>query len=144
MASVSPLGPAIAVWTSDRLERKWTIAVLAVSMAASGLLFAFASGAAGIVGAGAVMTVLSYWFSAVFHTYQAELFPTRLRATGVGFTYSCSRLSAVLSTVMIGALLAKGPLWVFLFIAAAMITVAILIAWFGPRTNFRALEEVSI
>jgi hypothetical protein len=45
---------------------------------------------------------------------------------------------------MIGALLAKGPLWVFLFIAAAMITVAILIAWFGPRTNFRALEEVSI
>lgn len=144
IASVSPLGPAIAVWTSDRLERKWTISVLALSMAASGMLFAFASGAAAIIGAGAAMTVLSYWFSAVFHAYQAELFPTRLRATGVGFTYSCSRLSAVLSTVIIGALLAKGPLWVFVFIAAAMISVAILVAWFGPRTNFRALEEVSI
>lgn len=143
MASVSPLGPAIAVLTSERLERKWTTAILALSMAACGMCFPFASGGAAIVGVGAAMTVLSYWFSTVYHTYQAELFPTRLRATGVGFTYSCSRLSAVLSTIVIGALLARGPFLVFVFMAAAMIGVAAVVAAFGPRTNLRALEEVS-
>ena len=40
--------------------------------------------------------------SASFHTYQAELFPTRIRARAVGFVYSWSRLSGVFTSLMIG------------------------------------------
>ena len=110
IALVSPIGPLIAVYTAEHLERKRVIVFLSLLMAATGLAFPFASAPLAIVGVGALLTIFSYWFSAVLHAYQAELFPTRARATGVGFTYSWSRLSAVFSTLIIGILLAKGSL----------------------------------
>jgi putative MFS transporter len=143
IAIVSPLGPLLGVLTAERLERKQAIVVLSLLMAVTGLGFPFASRAMAIVGIGALLTVFSYWFSAVLHAYQAELFPTRARATGVGFTYSWSRLSAVFSTLIIGVLLTKGVLAVFVFMAAAMIGVALVVGIFGPKTNQVALEEIS-
>jgi MFS transporter, putative metabolite:H+ symporter len=143
IALVSPVGPLLGVLTAERLERKRAIVVLALLMAVTGLGFPFASHASTIVGIGAALTIFSYWFSAVLHAYQAELFPTRARATGVGFTYSWSRLSAVFSTLIIGALLAKGIIAVFIFIAAAMVGVAVVVGFWGPRTNAIALEQIS-
>ena len=143
IALVSPVGPLLAVLTTERFERKHAIVVLTLLMALTGMGFAFASSAAAIVAIGAALTIFSYWFSALLHAYQAELFPTRARATGVGFTYSWSRLSAVLSTLIIGALLVKGVVAVFLFIAAAMVGVALVVGFWGPRTNAVALEHIS-
>jgi putative MFS transporter len=87
--------------------------------------------------------MLSYWFSAAFHAYQAELFPTRARATGVGFTYSWSRLSAALSSLVIGAMLTRGVGAVVLLISAAWLGTAAIIGAFGPRTNAVPLEVIS-
>jgi MFS transporter, putative metabolite:H+ symporter len=143
IALVSPLGPAIAVWTSDKLERKWSIVVTALLIAVFGLGFAFWSLPAMIVVSGALVTLCSNWFSALLHAYQSELFPTRLRATGVGFTYSWSRLSAVFSSLLIGAVLVHGVPAVFALLAAAMCGVALVIGIFGPRTNRIALEQLS-
>ena len=84
IALVSPIGPLIAVLTAEHLERKRLIVWLSLLMAGSGLLFPLASEPLAIVGVGALLTIFSYWFSAVLHAYQAELFPTRARATGVG------------------------------------------------------------
>ena len=144
IALVSPLGPAIAILTSDKLERKWTIVVLALLIAACGLGFAFWSLPALIVLSGALVTLCSNWFSALLHTYQSELFPTRMRATGVGFTYSWSRLSATFSSLLIGAVLVRaGVGGVFALLAAAMLGVAVVIGGFGPRTNRIALERLA-
>jgi putative MFS transporter len=143
IAIVSPLGPLVGVLTAERVERKQAIVILSLLMAITGLGFPFASRAIAVVGIGALLTVFSYWFSAVLHAYQAELFPTRARATGVGFTYSWSRLSAVFSTLIIGVLLSKGVLAVFVFMAAAMTGVALVVGIFGPRTNKVPLEEIS-
>jgi MFS transporter, putative metabolite:H+ symporter len=144
IALVSPLGPALAVWTSDKLERKWSIVVTALLIAAFGLGFAFWSLPVLIVASGALVTLFSNWFSALLHAYQSELFPTRLRATGVGFTYSWSRLSAVFSSLLIGTVLVRaGVGGVFTLLAAAMVGVALVIGGFGPRTNRIALEELA-
>jgi MFS transporter, putative metabolite:H+ symporter len=143
IALVSPIGPLIGVFTAERLERKRAIVLLSLLMAFTGLLFPFALEPEAIVAIGALLTVFSYWFSAVLHAYQAELFPTRARATGVGFTYSWSRLSAAFSTLIIGALLAKSVLAVFIFMAAAMTGVALVVGLFGPKTNAVVLEEIS-
>jgi putative MFS transporter len=140
---VSPMGPLIGVFTAERFERKYTLVVLSLLIAAAGLTFAFASHPITIVLIGSLMTIFSYWFSSVFHAYQAELFPTRARATGVGFTYSASRLSAAASSLIIGALLVHGVPAVFIFIAAAMLGVALVVGIAGPRTNGVALEEIS-
>lgn len=143
MAVASPLGPLLAVFSSDRLERKWTIVVLSLATAAIGLAFLQVRAPWQVVASGAALTLLSYWFSAAFHAYQAELFPTRARATGVGFTYSWSRLSTAVSSVVIGALLAHGVGAVVVLISIAWVGVAVIIGAFGPRTNAVPLEMLS-
>lgn len=143
IALVSPIGPLISVYTAEKFERKRVIVFLSLSMAISGLAFPFVESPVAIVTAGAFITIFSYWFSAVLHAYQAELFPTRARATGVGFTYSWSRLSAIVSTYVIGYLVVEGVLAVFLFMGAAMVGVALLVGLIGPKTNALMLEEIS-
>jgi len=143
IALVSPLGPLLAAWTSDRFERKWTIVILALLVAGFGLGFGNSSAPAAVVAFGALLTLSNYWFSAAFHAYQSELFPTRLRATGVGFTYSWSRLSAVFTSLLIGAVLGFGVPAVFAMLAVAMILVALVVGSLGPRTNGMVLEELS-
>ncbi len=143
IAVVSPIGPLLAAVTSDRMERKWTIVVLALLVAVLGLGFGNSIAPAAVVGFGALLTLANYWFSAAFHAYQAEMFPTRLRATGVGFTYSWSRLSAAFTSILIGAVLVHGVPAVFAMLAVAMILVATVVAVMGPRTNGLVLEEIS-
>jgi MFS transporter, putative metabolite:H+ symporter len=143
IALVSPIGPLLGAITSDRLERKWTIVVLALLVALFGLGFGNATAPAAVIAFGALLTLCNYWFSAAFHAYQAELFPTRIRATGVGFTYSWSRLSAALSSLLIGAVLVYGVPAVFVLLASAMGGVALIIAVLGPRTNRMPLEELA-
>jgi putative MFS transporter len=143
IALMSPVGPLLCVLTTESLERKRAIVVLASLMAISGMAFPFADSAWLIVATGALLTLFTYWFSAVLHAYQAELYPTRIRATGVGFTYSISRLSVILSTPVIAWLLSYSVLAVFIFMAAAMLGVALLIGLFGPKTNSVLLEEIS-
>jgi putative MFS transporter len=143
IALVSPLGPLLAAFTSDKMERKWTIVVLALLVAGLGLGFGNSIAPAAVVGFGALLTLANYWFSAAFHAYQAELFPTRLRATGVGFTYSWSRLSAAFTSILIGAVLVHGVPAVFALLAVAMILVAVVVGAMGPRTNGLVLEEIA-
>ena len=46
---------------------------------------------------GVLVTLANNWISFATHNYQAELYPTRIRARAVGFVYSWSRLSAALA-----------------------------------------------
>ncbi len=72
------------------------------------------------------------------------MFPTRVRATAVGFVYSWSRLSTVLTSFMIAFFLQNfGSAGVFAFIAAAMAVVVISIGVFGPKTKNLRLEEIA-
>ncbi len=143
MALTSPLGPLMAAVTSDRLERKRTIVALSAVMAVIGFVFLQARAPWQVIACGALLTMVSYWFSAAFHAYQAELFPTRARATGVGFTYSWSRLSAAVSSLVIGALLVHGVGAVVLLISGAWLGVALIIGLLGPTTNALPLEVIS-
>jgi putative MFS transporter len=67
-----------------------------------------------------------------------------VRARAVGFVYSFSRISTAFNSYMIAFfLLHFGSTGVFSFIAFAMAMVILVIGVFGPRTNNRALEEIS-
>ena len=144
IAIFNPLGPVIGMYLSDRWERKWQIVFVSLGIAASGLIFSFMRIPIWIIVVGVVITLLNNWFSTLFHSYQAELYPTRIRATGVGFTYSWSRLSSAFTGFAIVALLkAFGVGGVFAFISIAMVIVASVIGIMGPATNRRNLEEIS-
>jgi len=118
--------------------------VAALGIAAFGLIFSQMSSAPGIMSVGVLIafsnTVLAY----SLHAYQSELYPTRIRARAVGFTYGWSRFS----TIFIGFIIAfclrnYGTIGVFVFIAGAMVIVFLVIAIMGPRTTGRRLEAIS-
>ncbi|HTJ27742.1 MAG TPA: MFS transporter [Candidatus Limnocylindria bacterium] len=144
IALVNPLGALIGVRYADRLQRKWQIVVLALIIAVCGLLWAQQRTAAGIVVLGALITLANNWFSVAYHAYQAELYPTRIRAQAVGFVYSWSRFSSIFVGFVIAAVLrAYGVGGVFVIIAIAMAIVAATIALLGPLTNRVRLEALS-
>ena len=144
MALASPLGPLVGKAFADVFERKWQIAWSALSIAAFGLLFAQQRTAAGVVLFGVLITLSSNWMSFSYHTYQSELYPTRIRARAVGFVYSWSRLSTVFSSFLIALFLRNyGTVGVFIFIACSMLMVFVLVGGLGPRTTRRRLEEIA-
>src|SRR3954468_13418948 len=109
-----PAGSALSLPLMERFERKHLIIGSALTMAALGLVFGFARTPALILGAGFLITSASNVFSNAFHVYQAEIFPTRMRATAVGTAYSLSRLSgAILPFITVSVLDGLGANAVF-------------------------------
>jgi MFS transporter, putative metabolite:H+ symporter len=144
IAIAAPLGPALGLLFTDRIERKSIVAGAALAIAASGLAFTRAHGMAAVITCGVALTLANNILSFAYHGYQSELFPTRIRARAVGFVYSFSRLSTMFSAFVIAAILKSfGAAGVFVFIAGCMIVVATVIAIFGPPTKDLSLERIS-
>ena len=144
IAIFAPIGPLLVYGVADKLERKWQIVWSAVCIAGFGLLFARQHGPGWLILLGVMLTCSNNWMSVAFHTYQAELFPTPVRAQAVGFVYSWSRFSAIFTSLMIGFFLQhSGVKGVFAFIATSMLAIVLIIGAFGPRTRGLALESIS-
>lgn len=144
IAIAAPIGPALGLLFTDRIERKWVIAGAALAIALSGLAFTQARDMAPIIVCGVVLTLANNILSFAYHGYQPELYPTRIRAQAVGFVYSFSRLSTMFSAFIIAFILREaGAPGVFVFIAGCMGIVALVIGLFGPRTRDLPLEAIS-
>lgn len=144
IAIANPVGPLLGVLFADRIERKLQIILGLVLMGLSMIAFAMASSPFLLIALGVVFTLAANVMSYAYHNYQAELYPTRIRARAVGFVYSWSRLAAAFAGLAIGYLLhAGGALAVAAFIAIAMAVGIVMIGLFGPRTKKVSLEEIS-
>jgi putative MFS transporter len=144
IALAAPIGPLVGIIFADRCERKWQITWAALGIAAFGLMFAWQTSAVGVIVCGVLITLCNNWMSFSFHAYQAELYPTRIRARAVGFVYSWSRFSAIFSGFVIAFFLDHyGTTGVFGFIAAAMVVVCVVIGGFGPAVTNRRLEAIA-
>ena len=109
-----------------------------------GLAFAAQSAPAALIALGVAINFANNLLSFSYHAYQAELYPTRVRATAVGFVYSWSRLSTVGSSYVIAWLLGLGgAAGAFGFIAAAMLVVVVSVSLWGPPTRGLALEQIA-
>ncbi|GAA1193770.1 MFS transporter [Pseudonocardia alaniniphila] len=139
-----PVGSALSLPVMERFQRPRLIIGSAVGMAVFGLAFGYSSTEAGIVVFGFCYTAVSNFFANTFHTYQAELFPTSLRATAAGSAYSISRLAtAAMPYVLLPVLDAYGATAMFLVVAVAMTLLVIDIAALGPDTTGLSLESIS-
>ena len=141
---LAPVGGACASYFAERIERKWQLIGTAILIAVSGTVFAKARSVPMVIISGGFIALANNWMIAIFHPYAAELFPTRIRARAVGFTFSWSRISSIFVGYWVAALLAKfGTHGVFAMIAVAMLAIIISIGVFGPRTNGKSLEVLS-
>ena len=144
IAVFAPVGPLLVQGIADKFERKWQIVWSAICIGGFGLLFARQTEPEWLILLGVLLTCSNNWMSVAFHAYQAELFPTPVRAQAVGFVYSWSRFSAIFTSLTIGFFLQRfGVGGVFAFIAGAMVAVVAAIGVFGPRTRGLALESIA-
>lgn len=137
-------GSVVNTFIIDRIERKWGIAGCAVIAGILGTLFAEVSNVAATVVLGFLVTFVLWQFSNFLHTYQAEVFPTRVRSTAAGAVYSVSRISTslivlLMTTVILphGLIATFGVIWLFILI------VVIDIGVFGPKVSQLRVEHIA-
>jgi putative MFS transporter len=144
IAIANPFGPALATLFADRIERKFQIILGLVLMGAFMACFSMARAPGPLILLGVLFTLSANLMSYAFHAYQAELYPTRIRARGIGFVYSWSRSAAAFAGLAIGYFLhAGGVPAVAVFIGVAMVVAIVIIGVFGPHTGGRALEQIN-
>lgn len=144
MAFGAPFGALIASFVSDRLDRKWGIAVITGLVAIFGLLYGLSFNPTAIVVFGFLVMVSSSCYLPLLYAYTPELYPTEARASGVGLTYGMGRLSNMVGPLIVSFLYAGyGYISVFGYIASCFAIVSLSVAFFGPRTYKRTLEQIS-
>jgi putative MFS transporter len=139
-----PIGSALSIPLVERFDRRWLIVGSAVLMAVLGMALGLAGAPFAIVVFGVSYTIVSNIFSNAFHIFQAEIFPTAVRATATSTAYGLSRLSsAAMPFVLLPVLEHSGPAAMFAAVAAAMLIVVIVIGVFAPSTTGRSLERLA-
>lgn len=134
--------PFIGARVADRFGRR-PAGVAGALIIAAGSLIAFSTHSLGVFVAAQVFGIGGLgWTWSVGETYVAELFPTRLRATGFGLGVSIGRIPAIAGPLVTGAMATQigignvarwfALIWVFL-IAGYLI---------GPETRGRSLAEL--
>ncbi|HEX7326533.1 MAG TPA: MFS transporter [Rhodanobacteraceae bacterium] len=142
------VGFIVGSWCSayfvDRIERKWGIVGSAIVAGILGTLFVLATNASLVVVLGFLEAFVLWTFSNFYHTYQAEIFPTRVRAMAAGSVYAVSRVStSILVAIIVSIFLPMGLLATYLLVWLFIVIVCIDIAVFGPKTTKVTLEQIS-
>ncbi|MBF6327509.1 MFS transporter [Nocardia transvalensis] len=136
-----PIGSLLTIPLIERVERKYLVIGTAALMAAFGLVFGFATAVPLILLAGGLFTMASNVFSDSIHAYLPESFPTSVRGTASGATYSLSKLSTAVQPFLLLPLLDNhGSGAVFTVITIALVVMIGLIAVWGPLTGRRPLD----
>ncbi len=130
----------------DRVGRK-PVMITALSLAAAGAAavagardtLTFVLGGVGLAGG-----VLAAW--PVILSYAAELYPTRIRATAIGWASAAGRAASILAPALLGILMStwsqgRGP--AMLVFAALLAAAAVIVLVAGEETAGRSLEEIT-
>ncbi len=136
--------PFLNMLFADGMERKWQACASCLAIAVFGMMFGMATSTAALIVLGALLAMSTQWLSFGLHSYQAELYPTRIRARGIGFVYSWSRLSGILTPFFVAFFLRDfGATGVFAFVAFCCAVVIVSVAVLGPPTKMLQLEAIA-
>jgi len=130
----------------DGVGRKPVLAAALGLGAAGGLVLAAARDATGVLVGGIALAggIQAGW--PVILTYAAELYPTRIRATGAGWASAGGRTAGILAPVMMGVLIgnwSSGRATAMVVAALALVVAVTLVLVFGEETAGRSLEEIT-
>jgi putative MFS transporter len=92
------------------------------------------------------ITIANFFVNAInlgVYLYTPELYPTRVRALGVGTATAWLRFASMIGPTAVGYMIASGLDSIFLAFGALALVTAIITALFAIETKKRVLEEVS-
>ena len=143
-SSAMSIGAVPGAWIgekiSDRWERKWLIAIVALVIATFGMSYGLSDWTVAIVVFGFLVAAGQQVFASLLYAYTPECFPTQVRNTGTGLAYGGGRLANAFGPLLVAFLFQRyGYTSVFEYIAVCWAMVALLVA-FGPKTRGKTLS----
>lgn len=143
-----PVGTAISVFVTDRIQRKWGMAWFYFLNMLTGLAFFFVRSTPFVVLFGFLTELLIFLDGPLLHAYEAEIYPTGVRARGAGISFSLSRLGGFLAP-SVGTLILTtggktGYIYLIALASAAWLLCAIVSAVVAVDTTGIALEKLEI
>lgn len=129
----------------DRMERKWLIAAFALAATGSALIIALSATPGMLLLGAALLAACVNGVAAVYYTYTAELYPTAIRATGMGTASAVGRVGAICAPIAIGYAAAAGVSFsgIFLGLVALLAAGIVTVVLFGEKTSGRSLEAAA-
>jgi putative MFS transporter len=137
------LGAIVASFLNSRYRRRPTVAVGAALSCVSAVAFAFvAHGPVAILLLGFLFEFFSWWTNTAISAWCPELYPTRVRAFGIGAISNLGMIAGALLPPFAGALLSGVGPAALLGLVAIMCALVLVAVPFGPETFGRSLEEL--
>lgn len=135
----------LIAWLADKFNRRGVyFAMCVLTLGACAILFRMPMEyGTGLIAWTFVVGGMSASFYGWLPLYLPELFPTRLRATGSGFSFNAGRILAAAGTLGSGALLASfSEDYARMCAVISLVYVAgMILIWFAPETKGKPLPE---
>ncbi|WP_229402684.1 MFS transporter [Micromonospora okii] len=129
---------------NDLLDRKWTIALYLGGGSVAAYLLSGSDISAQVMIFGGLLSFFMNGVYAAIYAYTPELYPTAVRARGMGTASAVGRIGGISAPILIGVTYPViGFDGVFLITTGALAVGVVVVLVFGVSTRGRALEEIS-
>jgi putative MFS transporter len=133
-----------AAFASEKLDRKWTIVLYLLLGGGSAYLLSNARSDTAITMAGFLLSFFMNGTYAGIYAYTPELYPTRIRTTGMGVASAFGRIGGMLAPIVIGYTYARiGFGGVFSITTAVLLIGSLAVAFLGISTAGKSLEQIA-
>lgn len=146
IVTLMTLGGALSVPFSrfllEKVGRKWTVVIAGVVLAGSAYLYGAAASVTLVVVAGLFYNLCLYVAVQSNGLYAAELYPTRIRGTAIGYANAIGRVGAIFGPIAIGLIMnGYGLTPVFIFATSLYFIYSIAVAVLGRETRGIVFDE---
>jgi putative MFS transporter len=137
------VGTVLGLWIVDRLPRRTFLvgSFVITALALLPMVLVDDPAASTVVALFAVFALVLSSVSSLCYVYLPELFPTHLRASGIGIAIAASRVGSAVSTFLLPMVVARYGVHVALGACAAVLAFGALVlhAW-APETRHSKLD----
>jgi putative MFS transporter len=130
-----------AAYLVERWGRKWTLAVYLLFSGLFTYLFAVVSGLPFIVGSAMLMSFFTLGAWGVLYAYTPELYPTEVRATGMGWASGMTRIAGAIAPILGGWLISVSLVVALTLYAISFVIGGVTVFLLGRETKGRPLLE---
>ncbi|BFT72020.1 MFS transporter [Paenibacillus sp. P36] len=126
-----------AAYFIEKFGRKFVLVTYLLLTAFSAIWFSTASTEAMLIAAGISLSFFNLGAWGAMYAYTPELYPTRVRSTGVGFAASFGRVGGIIGPYLVGLLVSRhhSITSIFTIFFIAIVFGALVLLFFGKETK---------
>ncbi|MCT8976274.1 MFS transporter [Clostridium sp. CX1] len=137
-----------AAYLIERIGRKAVLVLYLVGTAISAYLFGQAESVTAVLVFGCLLYLFSLGAWGAVYAYTPEVYPTRVRGSGVGWAAAVGRIGAIAAPYIVGVVYETkgkeaGFNYVFVMLTIVFAVVAVVIALAAVETKGKALDEIN-